>query len=172
VTTGGAVRRIVVMGVAASGKSTIGHQIAVELGLAFVDADALHSADNTAKMAAGQPLDDEDRWHWLALVRDELLRDNSIVVACSALKRSYRDVLRQANGIDFVHLDVDPATAQERIGRRRDHFMGPAMVTSQFDALERPSADEDDVVTVDATRSLGEVMEQVRAELGRRSTMR
>jgi len=138
----------------------------------ILGADALHSADNMAKMAAGRPLDDEDRWHWLLLVRDELLRDNGIVVACSALKRSYRDVLRQADGIDFVHLDVDPATAHERIGRRRDHFMGPAMVTSQFEALERPSADEDDVVTVDATRSLVEVMEQVRAGLSRRSTIR
>ncbi len=166
---GAGVRRIVVMGVAASGKSTIGAALAVDLGLAFVDADSLHPAANRAKMAGGQPLDDSDRWHWLALTRDELLRDDGIVVACSALKRSYRDVLRQANGVRFVHLDLDPATARERIERRTDHFMGAALVTSQFETLERPGADEDDVVTVDATSTAVEVLDQIRIELGRRS---
>lgn len=139
------------MGVAGSGKTAVGEALARAVSVRFVDADTLHPAANVTKMSAGTPLTDDDRWPWLERLRGELAGDDAIVLACSALKRRYRDVLREAGGVRFLYLDVDPATATERAQRREGHFMGPGMVTSQFDALERPGDDEPDVVTLDAS---------------------
>lgn len=149
--------RIVVMGVAGSGKTTVGIALAERLAVAFVDADSLHPPVNVAKMAAGHPLDDTDRWPWLERVRDALRRDDGVVIACSALKRRYRDLLREAGGVRFVFLDLDPSTAHDRAEQRTGHYMGAAMVASQFDALERPT-DEPDVVIVDATAPVDRVV--------------
>jgi carbohydrate kinase (thermoresistant glucokinase family) len=150
-----AVVRIVVMGVAGSGKSTVGEVLADRIGARFLDADSVHPAANVAKMSAGEPLTDDDRWPWLRRLADELAGDDRIVVACSALKRRYRDVLREPEGVRFVFLDVDRDTAHDRARHRIGHFMGAGMVASQFDALEPPGDDEGDVTVVDATVDAG-----------------
>ena len=146
------------MGVSASGKTAVGEHRAERLDVRFVDADALHPEANIAKMAAGVPLTDDDRWPWLRALRDELATHDSIVVACSALMRSYRDVLRQAGGVSFVFLDADRETVHERIDTRPGHFMKADMVASQFAALQPPGADERDVLTIDAARPVDEVV--------------
>lgn len=158
-------RRIVVMGVAGSGKTTVGRAVAGVLGVPYVDADSLHSEANVAKMAAGHALDDRDREPWLEAVHDTLATSDAAVVACSALRRRYRDVLRAAGGVVFVFLDLDPATATERTEQRTGHYMGPMMVAGQFDALERPDG-EDDVLTIDATEEVDLVVHHVLVAVG------
>lgn len=150
--------RIVVMGVAGSGKSTVGEALAGRLGARFVDGDSLHPAANVAKMAAGTPLDDDDRWPWLARVRAELRTGAPVVIACSALKRRYRDLLRHAEGVCFVYLDLTLDAAHARAAAREGHFMSAAMVESQFAALERPAAEETDVLALDASAALEAVV--------------
>ena len=157
--------RIVVMGVTGSGKTTVGRALAEALEAAFLDADSVHPPANVAKMSAGEPLTDDDRWPWLARLRAELRSSDSIVVACSALKRRYRDLLRHAGEVRFVFLDLDPDTARERATHREGHYMGAEMVASQFEALERPGVDETDVVTVDATGVLDAIVAGVVARL-------
>jgi gluconokinase len=160
--------RLVVMGVAGSGKTTIGRTLATALDLGLVDADDLHPPANVAKMAAGIPLDEVDRAPWLVAVADALAADDGLVLACSALRRSHRDILRGAGPVQFVFLDVDLSEAVARAANRPDHFMGPAMLPSQFATLERPDATEDDVVTVDATRPVSEVVAAVVQLVSRR----
>ncbi len=155
------------MGVAGSGKSAVGEALAEALGAGFVDADAVHPPENVAKMSAGIPLTDDDRWPWLDRLRGALAGSERMVVTCSALRRRYRDVLRAADDVHFVFLDVDEATATERAQRRRDHFMGANMVRSQFEALERPDVDETDVLTVDAAEPVAEIVERALTRLGR-----
>lgn len=142
--------RIVVMGVAASGKTTVGRHLADEYDLEFLDGDDAHPPENIVKMAQGIALTDADRAPWLERLRDALVTSDRIVVACSALKRSYRDLLRVPDGMRFVFLDVPRPEVERRIRRRRDHFMKADMVAGQFDALEPPGPDETDVVTIDA----------------------
>ena len=155
------VLRVVVMGVTSSGKSTVGARIAARLDAEFVDGDELHPIGNVEKMANGEPLTDADRGPWLQRVRDALARSERIIVACSALKREYRDVLREAGDVQFVFLDVDPTTARRRARRRRRHFMRADMVASQFVALERPTDDETDVITVDVARPHEVVQDEI-----------
>ncbi|MGR2752304.1 gluconokinase [Agromyces arachidis] len=149
-----AVRRIVVMGVSGAGKTSVGVALADRLGLRFVDADDLHPAANVAKMRAGTPLDDADRMPWLDLVGAALAEAAApgIVVACSSLRRAYRDRLRvTAPGTAFVALEGDPELLAERIGGRTGHFMPAALLDSQLAAYEAPGADERAVrVDVDA----------------------
>jgi carbohydrate kinase (thermoresistant glucokinase family) len=151
---------VVVMGVAGAGKTTVGVALAERFGARFLDADAAHPAGNVAKMAAGHPLSDDDRWPWLARLRAELRRGD-VVITCSALRRSYRDLLRRAVGVRFVYLALDAGTARARAAARPGHFMGPAMIDSQFAALEPPQPDETDVLTVDATASPAEVIDAI-----------
>lgn len=157
--------RVVVMGVAGSGKSTVAEALAARLGLASLDADDFHPPANVAKMASGVALTDDDRKPWLARLCDELTARDDVVLACSALKRAHRDVLRRAGGVRFVFLDIGPATATDRIESRAGHFMGAGMVASQFEALEPPGADEADVVRVDAARPVRDVVSTVCALL-------
>lgn len=160
-------RRIVVMGVSGSGKTTVGSRVAERLGADFVDADSLHPPENIAKMAAGVPLTDEDRRPWLRRTADVLAdAEGTIVVTCSALKRAYRDVLRAGADTTMAMLTIDPATARERVAGRRDHFMGVEMVTSQFAALEPPGPDERDVVCVSAAAPVDRVVDDVLAAIG------
>ncbi|WP_285249765.1 gluconokinase [Pseudarthrobacter sp. fls2-241-R2A-168] len=136
---------IVVMGVSGAGKSTVGAALAERLGAAFVDSDSLHPKANVEKMAAGTPLTDEDRWPWLDLVGAELASAHAdgIVVACSALKRAYRDAIRaKAPSALFVQLQVELPLLQERVAKRPGHFMPASLLTSQLETLEPLQADE------------------------------
>ncbi len=129
------------MGVSGSGKSTIGDELAARLGIRFVDADDLHPAANVAKMAAGHPLTDDDRWPWLDAVGAVLAR-GPVVVACSALKRSYRDRLRAAApDLAVVYLSAPRDLLVERM-THRTHFMPVTLLDSQLATLEPPAADE------------------------------
>ena len=137
---------VIVMGVSASGKSTVAAALAGRLGVAWRDSDDLHPPLNIAKMAAGIPLSDADRWPWLERVADELAvgRDaGGIVVACSALRRAYREKLRvRCPGALFVHLDGDRLLLAQRASARKDHFMPPALLESQLATLEPLGTDE------------------------------
>jgi len=138
---------LVVMGVSGAGKSTVAAAVAARAGAVFLDADDFHPPANTAKMAAGIPLTDDDRWPWLAAVGDEIARRTAagerVVVACSALKRAYRDALRESDDdVCFALLDGPPDLLAERIGARADHFMPATLLGSQLVALERLQPDE------------------------------
>lgn len=159
-------RSIVVMGVSGVGKTTVGRELARRIGVAFIDADDLHGPANIAKMAAGTPLDDDDRWPWLDRVGAALAADPGVVVACSALKRTHRDRLRAAAPtIVFVHLDAPEERVAEQANARRGHFMPPALLASQLAALERLGADEGGAtVVVDAGPD--ELAERIRRGIG------
>lgn len=145
---------IVVMGVSGSGKSTVGLLVADRLGVAFIDGDDLHPVSNVEKMAAGYPLTDEDRWPWLAVVGDALAEASrtGLVMACSALKRSYRDaIVRAAPAVQFVQLDGTREVLAQRTAARRGHFMPSALLDSQLATLEPLEADEPGfLVSIDA----------------------
>src|SRR5438046_10311470 len=136
------------MGVSGSGKTTVGAKLARALQLAFLEGDDLHPAQNVERMAAGIPLTDDDRRPWLLAIagqlRDARRAGVGLAVACSALKRSYRDLLRSAGAADvrFVYLAGNRALLAERMAKRRGHFMPPALLESQLATLEAPSPDE------------------------------
>ena len=144
---------VVVMGVAGCGKSVAGQGIAARLGLPLVEGDDFHPARNIEKMRKGLPLDDADRAGWLRALAGELAaRPAGAVLTCSALKRAYRELLREAApGLRFVHLALTQHQALDRVASRTDHFYPPSLVASQFEALEDP-AGEPGVVVVDATQ--------------------
>ena len=144
------------MGVSGSGKSTVADRLAARLGWRFEDGDGFHPASNVAKMSAGQPLTDEDRWPWLQAICDEIDRLSAAgeraVIACSALKRAYREVLVHGrDDVRIVFLDGTPDLIAARLAARKGHFMPPGLLTSQFKTLERPEADERPIiVSIDA----------------------
>ncbi len=163
---------IVVMGVAGSGKSTVGAVLARALGLPFVEGDALHGEANIAKMRAGEPLTDSDRAPWLAAIggvlADEARFPRGVVVACSALKVRYRDTLRtRAGSTRFLFLDLPPALAATRVRQRHGHFMPAKLIPSQFAALEHPSQSETDVTRLDASAPVATLVECAVAALAR-----
>lgn len=138
-------RRIVVMGVSGCGKSTVARVLAERLSLPFFEADALHPPRNVAMMASGTPLADDDRQGWLQAVARALSKaePTGVVVACSALKRSYRDLLRaSAPGLLFVHLTGPQTLLVERLRSRAGHYMPISLLQSQIDTLEPPATDE------------------------------
>ena len=144
-------RVVVLMGVTGAGKTTVGQQLAAALGWTLVEGDAFHPPANIAKMHRGEPLDDADRAPWLRAIRqriDELVASaQSAVIACSALKRAYREVLaRDRPEVTFVYLKASAALIAERLRHRAGHFMPPALLQSQLDTLEEPA----DGITVDA----------------------
>lgn len=164
--------RIVVMGPSGSGKSVVGAVLAERLDLPFVDADDLHPAANVAKMAAGSPLDDDDRMPWLDVVGATLRDDpEGIVIACSALARRYRDRIRaSAPDAVFVELVVDVDELARRMATR-EHFMPVSLLTSQLDALEPLAADEPGV-TVANDASPAAVVDAAVAALVSRQSLR
>ena len=141
-----AIMRMVVMGVSGCGKSSVGEEIARLTSAQFVDGDDLHPEANKAKMGAGIPLDDNDRWPWLDRVGEVLAGPEGTIVACSALKRVYRDRIRAAApGTVFVHLDGSRELLLERISARVNHFMPASLLDSQLAILEPLGSDENGV---------------------------
>lgn len=135
---------MVVMGVAGCGKSSVGMALSEMTGIAYRDGDDLHPETNVAKMRAGTPLTDEDRWPWLDRVAGVLAKDAPVIVGCSALRRAYRDRLRAGAGgaVQFVHLVGTKELIASRIGKREGHYMPLTLLESQFAALEVPDRDE------------------------------
>jgi gluconokinase len=165
---------VVVMGVSGSGKSSVGEGLASALTIDFVDGDGLHSPENVAKMASGTPLVDDDRWPWLdkigATLADRDSHPAGIVVACSALRKIYRDRIRAAAGqpIRFVFLDAPQSLVQQRLGARKGHFMPPSLLDSQFATLERPGDNEADVLAVAVDVPVAEIVRRAAADLSGR----
>lgn len=158
---------ILVMGVAGSGKTTIGLKLAGELGWSFADADDFHPPANIAKMAAGEPLTDTDRAPWLAALRRHiegcLSRGENAVVTCSALKESYRQVLvADTAQVKLVHLHGSPELLRSRLNQRQGHFMRPAMLDSQLAALETPTH----ALSIDVVETPEAIVKKIRGEFG------
>ena len=147
---------VVMAGVSGSGKSTVGALLAGRLGWAFADGDSFHPAASVAKMAAGIPLTDDDRWPWLKAIAAEIDRactaGERVVIGCSALRRVYRDELVHGrDDIRLVYLEGTQALIADRLGQRKGHFMPPGLLASQFQTLEPPTPDERAVtVSIDA----------------------
>lgn len=155
-------RAIILMGVAGSGKTAVGSRVAKRLGWLFLDADDFHPPANVEKMKRGIPLDDNDRAPWLDRMHSELRRQisegHSVLLACSALKDSYRDALKNhLPEVRFVFLDVDRSTLLERLQKRQAHFFPKELLDSQIATLERPH----DAFVVDANRSIDEVVDSI-----------
>jgi len=150
------------MGVSGCGKTTVGQALEARCGIAFIDGDALHPKTNIDKMASGQPLDDTDRAPWLAAVgRSLAATDGPVVIGCSALKRIYRDTIRDNAGepVFFLHLDAPRAVLARRVETRRHHFMPASLLDSQFAALERLGTGEAGCA-IDISQSFAHVVAQ------------
>jgi len=158
---------VVVMGPAGSGKTTVGEALTRRLGWRFLEGDSFHTAANVAKMAAGMPLTDGDRAPWLARIAEELRaaenRGERVVLACSALKEKYRDVLRVAPGVRFVFLKADEALLLDRLNRRKGHFVNAALLKSQLADLEEPRRD---AVILDAAKTADALVDDAVRALG------
>ncbi|MCW3478645.1 gluconokinase [Neisseriaceae bacterium JH1-16] len=164
---------IVVMGVAGCGKSSLGQALSEALGATFIEGDSFHPPENIARMAAGIPLTDDDRAGWLTRLAERLADGRShgecMVLACSALKRRYRDKLREGDpGLLFVHLSGTPQLIAERMAERSAHFMPQSLIESQFGDLEALQTDELAVVC-DIQQSLETIRDRVAERLGRDS---
>ncbi|WP_338279423.1 gluconokinase [Sinorhizobium sp. KGO-5] len=151
------------MGVAGCGKSAVGDALAAGIGASYIDGDDLHPPANIAKMSRGEPLTDEDRWPWLALVAQKLAAaDRVLIVGCSALKRRYRDHIRAeaADSVTFVHLSGTKDLIAARMDARAGHFMPASLIDSQFAALELPASDEN-AITVCIDRPLARIVDEL-----------
>jgi gluconokinase len=161
---------LIVMGVSGSGKSTIAEKLAQRLSWTYEDGDRFHPASNVAKMSAGHPLTDEDRWPWLQAIADEIDRvckaGERVVIACSALKRSYRDVLVHGRrDVRIVYLNGTQELIAGRLAARKGHFMPPGLLVSQFKTLEPPGTGENPViVSIDA--SIEEIVNDTVSQMG------
>lgn len=157
---------IVVMGVSGVGKTTVGMLLARALGAEFAEGDSYHPPANVEKMRNGAPLDDEDRWPWLQILAAEidtwLAECRDVVLACSALKRAYRDLLAHGRPeVRFVYLQGEAALLRARLDQRRGHYMPPTLLASQLAALEEP----DDALTIDVSGPPEVIVEQIRVAL-------
>jgi gluconokinase len=156
---------IVVMGVAASGKSTVGKRLALELGWRFLEGDDFHSPENIEKLRQGKPLNDEDRKAWLQAIQETiratLAGGENTVIACSALKERYRRTLQLNEQVIFVYLKATIPLIQERLKKRVGHFMNPSLLQSQFDTLEEP----EDALQIDAGLTPAEIVQAIRNKL-------
>jgi len=164
---------LIVMGASGSGKSTIAESLAKRLGWTFEDGDRFHPASNVAKMSAGHPLTDEDRWPWLQAIADEIDRvcqaSAHVVIACSALKRAYRKLLVHGRGdVRIVFLSGTQALIADRLARRKGHFMPPGLLDSQFRTLEPPEPEENPI-TVSIDASVDAIVEDIVRHLGAES---
>ncbi len=153
--------RAVVMGVSGCGKSSVGEGLAARLGIAYRDGDDLHPPGNVARMRAGTPLTDADRWPWLDRVAGVLAAQAPVIVGCSALRRAYRDRLRAGAGgeVRFVHLTGRRDLIAARMAARRGHYMPASLLDSQFAALEPPGPDE--ALSIDIDRPLPDLIDAI-----------
>ena len=161
---------LVVMGVSGSGKSTIADKLAERLDWTYEDGDRFHPASNIAKMSAGQPLTDEDRWPWLRAIADEIDRvceaGERAVIACSALKRAYREILvHERSDVRIVFLNGTQQLIADRLSQRQGHFMPPGLLDSQFKTLEPPEQNENPV-TVSIDASVDAIVDDIIRQLG------
>ena len=159
---------VIVFGVSGAGKTTIGKLLAEQLGWRFYEGDDFHPPANVEKMRGGQPLTDEDRWPWLERLRRQIIHSldakESAVLACSALKRAYRERLRISEEVKFVFLDGDYSRIEERLRHRLGHFMNPALLKTQFDDLEKPPPIEH-VLSVELGCNPQKVVEEIKTKL-------
>ena len=159
---------LIVFGVSGVGKTTVGKRLAQGLGWRFYEADDFHPRANIEKMHRGIPLTEEDRWPWLDRLREEIKRcvesGENTVLACSALKRAYREHLRVGEEVKLVFLRGDYSLIAKQLHRWRDHFMNPVLLRSQFADLEEPKRDED-VLTVELGRTPEEIVEEIKTKL-------
>jgi gluconokinase len=159
---------VIVFGVSGAGKTTIGKLLAEQLGWTFYEADDFHPRANIEKMHSGRPLTDEDRWPWLERLREQIARSiaakESAVLACSALKRAYRERLSVSDDVKFVFLRGDYALIENQLRRRRGHFMNPALLKSQFADLEEPAPSED-ALTIELGQTPEELVEAIKTKL-------
>jgi gluconokinase len=159
---------VIIYGVSGAGKTTIGRLLARQLGWHFIEADDFHPAANIEKMRSGRPLTDEDRWPWLERLRKQIKRSlaarENAVLACSALKRAYRERLHVSGEVKFMFLRGDYALIEEQLSQRRGHFMNPALLRSQFADLEEPKTDED-VLTIELGGTPRELVEEIKTKL-------
>ena len=153
------------MGVSGCGKSSLGEALSARLAIPYIDGDDLHPPENVAKMRAGTPLTDDDRWPWLDRVAAALHDSAPVILGCSALKRAYRDRIRAGAGgpVTFVHLAGDRALIAARMGARTGHYMPTSLLDSQFAALEPPGPDE--AITVDIAAPLPDMVDAVLARI-------
>ena len=159
---------VIVMGVSGVGKTTVGLLLAKALDAEFAEGDSYHPKANVEKMRHGIPLDDEDRRPWLETLSAEIGRwlaeERTAVLACSALRQAYRDILAARRpGVHFVHLVGEEALLRSRLARRRDHYMPPSLLSSQLATLECPK----DAITIDVSGTPEAIVEQIRAALDR-----
>jgi gluconokinase len=163
---------IIICGVAGAGKTTIGQLLAQEMEWEFYDADDFHSVANIAKMKSGVPLTDEDRQPWLdklrELIEQCLIARKNAVLACSALKKAYRDCLRVSEGVKFVFLRGNRRDITEQLRQRREHFMNPALLDSQFEDLEEPQPSER-ALSLELAGSPRDLVELIKTKLKLRS---
>jgi gluconokinase len=159
---------VIVFGVSGAGKTTIGKLLAEELGWRFLEADDFHPPSKVEKMRSGHPLTDEDRWPWLDRLRDQITcsiaAEENAVLACSALKRVYRERLRVSGDVKFVFLHGSYALIERQLQHRIGHFMNPALLRSQFTDLEEPKP-ADGTVIIELGRSPQELVGEIKAKL-------
>ena len=159
---------LIIFGVSGAGKTTLGKLLARELGWSFIEADDFHPAANIEKMRSGHPLTDKDRWPWLEQLRQQIERSFSAgenaVLACSALKRAYRDRLRVSDEVKFVFLSGDYALVEKQLRSRHGHFMNADLLQSQVNDLEKPEPHEN-VLTIELGRTPEEIVERIEAKL-------
>jgi gluconokinase len=154
------------MGPAGSGKTTVGELLAAQLGWEFADGDSFHSAANIEKMRRGVPLDDDDRIPWLNSIREEMeswdAQSRNVVLACSALKRDYRQRLQINSNVKLVYLKGSYELLRERLHARKGHYAGEQLLASQFADLEEPA----DALTINVARTPEEIVAEIRKQLG------
>src|SRR5215831_2601466 len=159
---------VIVFGVSGAGKTTIGRLLAEQLGWRFYEADDFHPRANIEKLRSGHPLTDEDRWPWLERLRQQIERSlaagKNAVLACSALKRAYRDRLRVSHDVRFVFLRGDYVLVETQLRNRHGHFMNPALLRSQFADLEEPGPDEE-ALTIKSGRTPEKLAKEIKTKL-------